>query len=270
MADVRSLLRSEQASRRITHPNLSYTKSGLLNCTVCNLFIKSETLWEGHLRSSNHKKNIQKAQNVAVADINGNASKKRKLEDDGEEERKKTKQEPEDKQAEAGPVEVAQPQEQEEDPPTQEPTPVIPTEPNPPPPEPAPQVDEDEWAAFEREVVPLTHDIPPDYTSATISAAPVTAAELAAQTNAEKQQRRDADLEDEKAEEETRMVEEFEVMEGLEERVRALKEKREKLRLGARADRNAVVVDDKEGEERERPPDPDEEDGSDEVDEWGF
>src|SRR5205823_3272530 len=92
--------------------------------------------------------------------------------------------------------------------------------------EPQQQIDEDEWTAFEREVVPLTHqDIQPrstDYSSATISAAPVSAAELVAQTDAERQHQRDAEIEDEKAEEETRLAEEFEVMEGLEERVKRL------------------------------------------------
>jgi zinc finger protein 830 len=136
------------------------------------------------------------------------------------------------------------------------------------------QIDEDEWAAFEREVVPLARQTTPlaynEYYSATISAAPVSAAELAAQTNAERQQRRDAEVEDEKAEEETRLVEEFEVMEGLEERVKKLKEKREALRMdsGGTLEDGAGVVD---VEGQEKPPDPEEEeDDSDEVDEWGF
>jgi hypothetical protein len=102
----------------------------------------------------------------------------------------------------------------------------------------------------------------------------VSAAELAAQTNAERQQRRDAEVEDEKAEEETRLVEEFEVMEGLEERVKRLKEKREALRMGAEPIGDGTGEEDAEG--KQKPPDQDDEDDdddeddSDEVDEWGF
>jgi zinc finger protein 830 len=299
MADVRSLLRSEQASRRISHPNLSYTKSGLLNCLVCNLIIKSESLWEGHLRSANHKKNLQKAQNGELQDVNGTASKKRKMSDEAEDVRKKRKsagleqeyvrqsitqsnEEEEEPSAENGHDDVAAaagpaiPEDETAssipEPPTTE-TP-IPTQP--PHSASQPQIDEDEWAAFEREVVPLAHQNPPaDYTSATISAAPVSAAELAAQTNAERQQRRDAEAEDEKAEEETRLVEEFEVMEGLEERVKRLKEKREALRTGAVGDGVGNVEEER--QENPSPPNPppppdeeDEESDEEEDDDWGF
>lgn len=279
MADVRSLLRSEQALRRISHPNLSYTKSGLLNCMACSLLIKSESLWEGHLRSANHKKNLLKAQNGSATD--GTASKKRKLEDDGNEERKKTKQEPDmrgDLQAEAGPTEASEPEGMEQNFEVESPQAVLgtPTATGPAGTTSTPQINEDEWAAFEREVVPLTHQPlqqMSDYASATISAAPVTAAELAAQTNAEKQQRREAEVEDEKAEEETRLVEEFEVMEGLEERVKRLKEKRETLRLRPQpgATEGSMKVDAGDSTRVEvRPPDASDEDDSDEVDEWGF
>ncbi|RMZ81704.1 hypothetical protein DV737_g2433, partial [Chaetothyriales sp. CBS 132003] len=56
-ADVRALLAAERKARRISHPLLTYTKSGQLLCTVCQLNIKSEALWEGHLRSANHRRN---------------------------------------------------------------------------------------------------------------------------------------------------------------------------------------------------------------------
>ena len=296
MADVRSLLRNEQASRRINHPNLSYTKSGLLNCMVCNLIIKSGSLWEGHLKSANHKKNAQKAQNGQngeLQDVNGNASKKRKMSDEAEDVRKKRRSvgvgQDDLHSGEAQGPEITQdlPGDDRED---DVAGPVIPddnfllstprpvtTEASVPtqPPQPAaqPPIDEDEWAAFEREVVPLAHQAPPtrptDYSSATISAAPVSAAELAAETNAERQQRRDAEVEDEKAEEDRRLVEEFEVMEGLEERVKRLKEKREALRLNVGAFEDGAAEAEEEADEK--PPDPShEEDDSDEIDEWGF
>jgi len=289
MADIRSLLRNEQASRRITHPNLSYTKSGLPNCLVCNLTIKSETLWEGHLRSPNHKKNLLKTQNGGLEDVNGTVSKKRKISDERDDLRKKKRstgveqedirkdgvQGPEEEQkppTDNRPNDVAGPAIPDDEPSSSPAAPALPVESSVPA---QPQVDEDEWAAFEREVAPLAHQNPPaqstDYSSATIFAAPVSAAELAAQTNAERQQRRDAEVEDEKAEEETRLVEEFEVMEGLEERVKRLKEKREALRMGAGPMEDGPGEQDAEG--KQKPPDrddDDDEDDSDEVDEWGF
>ncbi|KAF7505494.1 hypothetical protein GJ744_000741 [Endocarpon pusillum] len=62
--NIRSLLRAELSTRRITHPHASYanSKSSLLSCTVCHLVIKSESLWEGHLRSANHRRNVQRLQ----------------------------------------------------------------------------------------------------------------------------------------------------------------------------------------------------------------
>ncbi|KAG9992447.1 hypothetical protein KCU78_g19387, partial [Aureobasidium melanogenum] len=54
MADVRSLLRNERASRRINHPHANYSESGKLLCAVCNVYIKTESLWENHIKSSQH------------------------------------------------------------------------------------------------------------------------------------------------------------------------------------------------------------------------
>src|SRR6201995_3180946 len=100
-------------------------------------------------------------------------------------------------------------------------------------------VDEDEWAAFERDVATLPTS-PPRLnalnvlkSSAAISAAPMTAAELEERRKEELKQERVKKEEDEEAEKEEaadRLVEEFEEMEALEERVRKLKEMREKLR----------------------------------------
>lgn len=107
--------------------------------------------------------------------------------------------------------------------------------------------EDDDWAAFEAEVVNATTTNPQAskgtnsgsaYASdAIISAAPLTADELAAKTEEEDHERRrtvaDIELEDEK-EEATRALEtEFEEMEELEARVRRLKERREALRRGS-------------------------------------
>lgn len=113
----------------------------------------------------------------------------------------------------------------------------------PPLPDPAPlaSIDEDEWAAFERDVAiplaPLLSSASALLASAgTITAAPLSAAELVAQAReeAELQQTKvdQAEAEAEKEDAERRLEDEFEEMAGLEERVRVLKEKREALRKG--------------------------------------
>lgn len=101
---------------------------------------------------------------------------------------------------------------------------------------PADEVDEEEWAAFEREVVAPTRtpQLPAAATAAaTISAAPISAEELAAQQqrqNEEALRAREADVEGEKEDAARLLEEEFDEMEQLEERVKRLKEKREALR----------------------------------------
>ncbi|KAL2177516.1 uncharacterized protein P884DRAFT_259745 [Thermothelomyces heterothallicus CBS 202.75] len=59
MADVRALLRQQRAARRIEHPHASYSDTGKLICTVCNDHIKTESLWDGHLRSAGHRQRLQ-------------------------------------------------------------------------------------------------------------------------------------------------------------------------------------------------------------------
>lgn len=101
--------------------------------------------------------------------------------------------------------------------------------------------DDDDWAAFEAEVVhaaPTTTKPAAGFPNDTvISAAPLTADQLAAKSEEEEREKRrmqaDVDIEDEK-EEATRALEtEFEEMEELEARVRKLKEKREAIRRGS-------------------------------------
>lgn len=98
------------------------------------------------------------------------------------------------------------------------------------------EVDEEEWAAFERDVAtppPEQHVVPALTAAATIEAAPMSAAELAAQArddqNAQRG-RRDAEIEAEKEDAVRHLEEEFDEMEELEARVRRLREKREALR----------------------------------------
>ena len=107
-------------------------------------------------------------------------------------------------------------------------------------------VDEDEWAAFEREVVAptrFTRAPPAAMAAATISAAPVSAQEIIAQQRKEREElarAREADVEGEKEDAARLLEEEFDEMEQLEERVRRLKEKREELRKRRMEDAQAL------------------------------
>ncbi|KAK4179140.1 hypothetical protein QBC36DRAFT_86282 [Triangularia setosa] len=65
MADVRALLRQQRAARRIEHPHASYSDSGKLSCAVCHEPIKTESLWEDHLRSAGHRQRVQVLSNTA-------------------------------------------------------------------------------------------------------------------------------------------------------------------------------------------------------------
>jgi len=99
---------------------------------------------------------------------------------------------------------------------------------------PEPKVDEDEWAAFEADIAAA--EAAPDMSvDAVISAPAMTAKELDARSiedaNARRKERVEAELEGDKEDATRKLEEEFEEMEGLEERVRKLREKREALRI---------------------------------------
>lgn len=147
-----------------------------------------------------------------------------------------------------------------------------------PEPQPQPQaVDEDEWAAFEREVVAPARAPPPSNpvlsTHATISAAPVSAVELQAREREERETRAAAQEEQVLGDREDaamKLEEEFAEMEELEQRVRRLKEKREELRR--RKEEGGVATENEAGameteETAPAAPEESEEDDEDE-DEW--
>ncbi|KAA8644506.1 hypothetical protein EYZ11_004595 [Aspergillus tanneri] len=97
-------------------------------------------------------------------------------------------------------------------------------------------VDEDEWAAFEREVVAPTR-LPQGPAAlaakATILAAPISAEQLAAQQEKDNEvlaQTREAEAEGEREDAARFMEDELDEMDQLEERVRRLKDMREELR----------------------------------------
>ena len=292
MADVRTLLQREREARRIQHPHLSYSKSGALTCIICNLNVKSEALWEGHLKSANHRKNLRDAATNTNGAGNG---KKRKIEEVIEEENPRKRKPAEDEEAEGEgrkkrqvsfqidvtPVEDPKVNEQTDSnvlpgfvkseatapQPTPTPTPSPPDAPT----KATTTIDEDEWAAFEAEVAPLARPQAQDYADATISAAPVSAEELAAQQAATSQRsRREQEADDEREESEQRLADEFDVMEEMEERIRKLKEKREALRVNVPVNPTLApgeTMVEAQEEEKKKPPESESESESDGEDE---
>ncbi|MCJ1430872.1 hypothetical protein MMC27_000222 [Xylographa pallens] len=314
MADVRTLLRNERASRRISHPQASYSSAGTLSCRICQIPLKSESLWDLHVKSAPH---LKRSKQIAEGATHGAmTSRKRKADDgdNGEELRKRSKarnglpegffdegvQVDEVEETQDGPVEapLAKPALTTN---IEDAIPSIPLENKVPDPDlpldffddstltgPAastanattPAVDESEWAAFEADVARLA--TPPPQPSAltaeaTISAAPLTAAEIAARSREEAsiqaKERKEAELEGEKEDASRRLEEEFDEMEELELRVRRLREKREEIRKRRKggigvADsveemRNAIDEEVVNGVE-------DEEEDEDDWDEWGM
>ncbi|KAK4946911.1 hypothetical protein LTR10_014053 [Elasticomyces elasticus] len=276
-----------------SHSNLRGQQSQSLN-------VKSEALWEGHLRSANHRKNV-----VQQTQESTNKPTKRKIEDVEEEQeeryeaahidaRKKAKSKSRPKtvsfevgdDVEKDPIPVQEDSESL----SKSETPQSDHLPAPAPaeaetanhstdatvavtsdPAPGPGVDEDEWAAFEREVAPLAAaQPPPDYASATIVAAPVTADQIKEQTDEDRRRRLEAEAEDEQEDEERRLEEEFDVMEEMEERVRKLREKRDALRHPVLAATDTGQVEPTttvNGTEQEKTVNGDGEDDDDEEDE---
>ena len=277
MADVRSLLRNERAQRRINHPQASYSATGTLECSVCHIPLKSDVeVWEKHLKSTQHamrqerlrlstpqrpkSTNLpERAGEVSSREVNA-GSKKRKADDGDDDSRKRTRPVVDlpggffDEVIEANNSNLREPEQESlegDSRPLQGFVRAADAAPNadamPLPPQSSVKstsastsnpIDEDEWAAFERDVATPPPDpaAPSALTAAaTISAAPMTAAELAAQSREQAslqgRERREAEVEGEKEDAARALEEEFDEMEDLEERVRRLREKREELRL---------------------------------------
>lgn len=277
MADVRSLLRNERAQRRINHPQASYSPTGTLECSVCHVPVKSDVeIWDKHLRSTQHamrqerlrlstSRSTNLPERVGEAntrEVSSTGSKKRKADDRDGDSRKRTRPVVDvpvgffDETSEINNTSAQLLPEGQSltvergDPITKplqgfvransaasNPTSLEPLTDSGNQPATAP-INEDEWAAFERDVAtpPPDSSAPSALTAAAnISAAPVTAAELAAQSreqaSTQGRERREAEIEGEKEDAARAREDEFDEMEGLEERVRRLREKREELRL---------------------------------------
>ncbi|KAE8445089.1 hypothetical protein EG329_013804 [Mollisiaceae sp. DMI_Dod_QoI] len=278
MADVRSLLKNERANRRIQHQHASYSTTGNLLCLVCHLQLKSESLWDNHLRSAGHIMRFQQAQEAEkeAPTTTEPPTKKRKASDDEDEGtiRKRSKA------ANGIPEGFFDPGQDEIIPlaphgiamqiPSRPATPLKIVE-TPASKKPEPDVDEDEWAAFEADIASAEAQVQAE-NDAVISAPAISAADLAKKSAEEdyatKKERQEAELEGDKEDAARKMEEELEEMEGLEARVRKLREKREALRrkealAGRNAETLAPTSIDIPGEEDE-----DDDDDEDYDDDW--
>ena len=222
MADVRSLLKNERAARRIDHPQASYSSTGMLECIVCKLPLKSDIeVWNKHLKSTQHAMRAERlrisqrqppskttpgaAGSVAITPAGAdqiNGSKKRKAYDHDAEEDSRKRTRPEDPKfskpiSSKRKLSFTEPKDA-----AIEPLPKIanvkrPSSTQVTDPLPAAAstetVDEGEWAAFEASVARPASPSPPPLTgptaaltaAANISAAPLSAAELAAHSREE-------------------------------------------------------------------------------------
>ena len=309
MADVRSMLRNERVARRMNHPHLTYSTTGTLVCLVCHIQLKSEALWNNHLKSNQHAMRLQRIRDNALGRPPGapppaensneqlpestNSSKKRKADDSNRDIRKKSKSATgapagffdeealyQDQSSDSEPQKVTKVHlRQLSDNPPQAGTksPRNHQDQNPTPPttaDPA-AVDEDEWAAFERDVATPPPEPSALTAAATISAAPLSAAELAAQSreedNLQKKSLREVELEGEKEDAARQMEEELDEMAEFDERVKRLREKREQLRLVNLTSRSMVHNDSDgggEGDDEHEADDDDEDDDADGFELW--
>ncbi|KAI0808552.1 hypothetical protein GGR55DRAFT_680237 [Xylaria sp. FL0064] len=62
MADARALLRAHRAENRIKHPLAAYSDAGKLLCKLCHDVVKTESLWDTHIRSQSHRQRLQTLQ----------------------------------------------------------------------------------------------------------------------------------------------------------------------------------------------------------------
>ncbi|KAK2675968.1 hypothetical protein RAB80_008154 [Fusarium oxysporum f. sp. vasinfectum] len=254
MSDVRSLLRQQRAARRIEHPYAAYSDAGKLLCTLCHEHIKTESLWDSHVRGEAHKTRLIKAQTASSANARTSqqqTSQKRKHDDneeaiddkdgdvemdDGRRKRNKTDGVDGDGDKDNKDQTLTPPRltRRTSTTPSQGVEIQIPSRPATPAHRDGSSASTPgEWAAFEADIAATTATYDED---ATISAPAMTAEEVAAadaQKEEEAEKRRaqaDVDLEDEKEEATRALEEEFEEMEELEARVKRLKDKREALR----------------------------------------
>ncbi|CAK3956570.1 Hypothetical predicted protein [Lecanosticta acicola] len=281
MTDVRSMLRAQREARKINHPHASYTSDGKLLCNLCETPVK-DAAWQGHLHSTQHILRQTRVQEAAATRRENGVSKKRKasiIDSPSPEDRKKSKPSvsfapgaEEDDSTDAEQVDVTASADPE--------APVAKT-----PSEKDGQaeelVDPAEQEAFERELQEMEASLAADragQNGVTISAAPMTAEEVAAHAREERSAqrgKRDAEIEGEREDAARLLEDEFEEMEGLEERVKKLREKREALRNpdGEGVNGNSEAgppAGNATGVNGDPAEDSDDEDSEEEFDDWNF
>ena len=276
--DARSLLQSERNACKIKHPHASYTSAGQLLCNVCDGFVKSNNLWEPHLRSEQHISRLKQTRHArATAGEQERAvNRKRKAEDGDLPESKRSRNDEAAESEQDSTVALlsrdagksaknVDGNESGQDGTGQAPEIDQPEQ----------GVDEYEWDAFERDMAELENSQPEQSTVPalaavpTIEAAPLSAAELAAQAREEQSAqkgRRETEIEEEKAEASTQMDEEMSRMAQLDEKMKSLRQRREAIR-------RAQNAESKESAEGRRANDSNSEAGEESleenVDEWG-
>ena len=253
MADARALLRNERQTRRVNHPYASYTSFGKLVCSLCDIPVKTDSLWNKHLESTDHVVRLQRLQSVP----SDQSSKKRKADSGADEGRKRARGFDEEEDGSREDAEDLGPSADQEVDATgdsqttnveQQPIAAVgstkdetqqPVE-----------VEDEEWLELQQAInaAPAPADSSTVSAAATISAPAMSAAEVAAQAREEQSTqrgRRDEEIEAEREDAARALEEEFEEMEGLEDRVRKLREKREALRKGRAATdpTNAAMLD---------------------------
>lgn len=245
MADVRAMLRaSRDAREKITHPYASYSLDGQqLSCGLCEVKIKHESAWKSHLHTTQHKLRQTRAQEVAKTRDSEGQNRKRKA-SPSESPRSENKKKARPAVSAESPPEVehdasnedhtsyrvqqtSQTKDQgpEEGRGQQDSEPVN-----------RAKDDTADLDDFERELAELDASVPAPPTiaaAATISSAPLTAADLAARAREEQSAqrgKRDTELADEKEDAARFLEDEFEEMEELEQRAKSLRARREALR----------------------------------------
>lgn len=271
MADVRSLLQNARAARRIQHKLASYSTTGTLICLACHLQLKSESLWDGHLRSAGHNMRVRNLENESQsAKTSNTTTKKRKAseDDDGDDTLRKRS-----KPANGLPEGFFDPGMEKEPSPARHAVEMqIPSRPATPSkgidtiPVVKPveqQVDEDEWAAFEADIATAEAQVTAA-NDAVISAPAMSAEDIKKRTAEEeytsRKEMQEAEIEGDKEDAQRKMEEELEEMESLEARVRKLRAKREQLRTNVAAPNVDQTVADTAMAESEEDDDDDDDD----------
>ncbi|KAJ5093776.1 hypothetical protein N7456_009637 [Penicillium angulare] len=255
MADVRSLLRNELASRKGTSPN-----------TAGNRVTKKRKVdnSDGVMRKKLRSTSLESVQEASSGPQGSSPSAEGSARGEG--------LDPVEENHVAGPLPV---EDDDEEASSVVPQPSSSVQPGPTQLQNSSGVvDEDEWAAFEREVaVPSRNTQVPTALSsaATISVAPISAGEIAAQQEQDTTttaRAREAELDGEREDAARLMEEEFDEMDQLEERVRRLKHMREELRQKRARDEaqdRPMAVEDQRTAESDSDDDEDED-----WDDWRF